>query len=186
LITNLSKPSSSVGRAADSKFHVKWVWGSNPDGKFVFFKPHSRFLSFVFWQFLSNFTQKHWKFKNMYHILIEVQICGYLEPKNLLCFAAKPNWMKLEFFSLKWALLFCNEVMPLKFESDQFFGLKKYWKNMPGRGLNPRHLHGRQLCLPHNHGVNHYELHLKMLCRHPLELLSFFGNFAEFFLSFKC
>ena len=51
---------------------------------------------------------------------------------------------------------------------------------MPGRGLNPGHLHGRQLCLPHNHGVNHNELLLKMLCKHPLELLSFFGNFTEF------
>ena len=56
---------------------------------------------------------------------------------------------------------------------------------MPGRGLNPGHLHGRQLCLPHNHGVNHNELFLNLLGRHPLELLSFFGNSAEFLLSFQ-
>ena len=56
---------------------------------------------------------------------------------------------------------------------------------MLGRVLNPGHLRGRQLCLPHNHGVNHNEEVIKYLCIYPSELLSFFGNSAEFLLSFE-
>ena len=52
---------------------------------------------------------------------------------------------------------------------------------MLGQILNPGHLRGRQLCLPHNHGINHDEILIKLMGRHPLELLSFFGNSVEFF-----
>ena len=55
-----------------------------------------------------------------------------------------------------------------KFKSDQFFGLKKKLKIFLGRDLNPGHLLGRQLCLPHNHGVNYNKAVIKLLAIHYL------------------